>query len=184
MDELIDTLDADGNMTNIIAMKSEAHKNGWFHQTVHIWFYTLNGEILLQQRSKNKDVFPSLWDVSVAGHIGAGEDIKISAVREVKEEIGLTINSEALKKIGIFRSVHKHSDTLIDCEFNHTFIAELKVPFHSLQKQESEVEQLKLISTPQFNNATKDLSKFNFVPHDSSYYEIISKEISNMIKQQ
>ncbi|VXC33745.1 Hydrolase (fragment) [Maribacter litoralis] len=43
MDELIDILDANGNLTNRTAMKSEAHKNGWYHQTVHVWFYTLDG---------------------------------------------------------------------------------------------------------------------------------------------
>ena len=86
MDELIDILDANGNLTNRTAMKSKAHKNGWYHQTVHVWFYTLDGKILLQQRSKNKDVFPLLWDVSVAGHIGAGENIKISQYGKSKRK--------------------------------------------------------------------------------------------------
>ena len=40
MDELIDVLDADGNYTGETILKSVAHKNGVFHPTVHIWFYT------------------------------------------------------------------------------------------------------------------------------------------------
>ena len=81
MDELIDILDSNGDFTGKTAMKSEAHKNGWFHATVHIWFYTTDGKILLQQRGKHKETHPLLWDVSVAGHVGAGEAIETSAIR-------------------------------------------------------------------------------------------------------
>ena len=179
MDELIDILDAEGNMTNTTAMKSEAHRNGWFHQTVHIWFYTSDGKILIQQRGKDKDVYPLLWDVSVAGHIGAGEDIITSALREVQEEIGLTILPSDLEKIGIFKSVKKHSDISKDYEFHHTFITKLKLPFSALQKQDSEVEALKLESIKQFSKAVKDTSKYNYVAHDISYYKAILKEISS-----
>ncbi|SHK28490.1 Isopentenyldiphosphate isomerase [Maribacter aquivivus] len=179
MDELIDILDADGNMTKTTAMKSEAHKNGWFHQTVHIWFYTKDGSILMQQRGKEKDVYPLLWDVSVAGHIGAGEDIITSALREIQEEIGLTILPSELEKIGIFKSVKNHSEVLKDYEFHHTFIAKLKSPFSTLQKQDSEVEALKLISLNEFSKVLKDPIKYSYVPHDISYYRTILKEIPN-----
>ena len=181
MDELIDILDAEGNMTKTTAMKSEAHKNGWFHQTVHIWFYTSDGEILLQQRGKHKDIYPLLWDVSVAGHIGTGESILTSAVREIQEEIGLKISPSDLEKIGIFKSVKNHSETLKDYEFHHTFIAELKSPFSALQKQDSEVEALKLVSIKHFSKALRKTSNHKYVPHDTSYYETILEEISNRL---
>ena len=61
MDELVDILDAAGNYTGKIAMKSEAHRNGLFHPTVHVWFYTKNGQILIQQRAENKETHPLLW---------------------------------------------------------------------------------------------------------------------------
>jgi len=181
MDELIDILDADGRMTNRTAMKSEAHKNGWFHQTVHIWFYTLDGKVLLQQRGKNKDVYPLLWDVSVAGHIGAGENIITSALREIEEEIGLTIQPDKLQKIGVFKSVHNHSKNLMDYEFHHTFLAPLHLSLHDLRKQESEVENLKLIPMDQFTKELGDISKFKYVPHEISYYNTINKEISKCL---
>ncbi|WP_282075361.1 NUDIX hydrolase [Maribacter aquivivus] len=179
MDELIDILDADGNMTKTTAMKSEAHKNGWFHQTVHIWFYTSDGKILMQQRGKDKDIYPLLWDVSVAGHIGAGEDIITSALREIQEEIGLKVSSSDLKEIGVFKSVKNHSESVKDYEFHHTFIAKLKSPFSTLQKQDSEVEALKVVSRNEFSKALMDPIKYNYVPHDISYYETILKEIAS-----
>jgi isopentenyldiphosphate isomerase len=133
MDELVDILDNTGNLTGQSAMKSEAHRKGLFHPTVHIWFYTGSGKVLLQQRGKHKDTHPLLWDVSVAGHVGAGEDIKSAAVREVKEEIGVSVNENDLEKIGVFKSVHQHSESLIDREFHHTFLCELKTPLASLK---------------------------------------------------
>ncbi|WP_298476612.1 NUDIX domain-containing protein [uncultured Maribacter sp.] len=182
MDELIDILDSEGKLTGKTAMKSVAHKEGLFHQTVHIWFYNQNGEILIQQRGKNKATFPLLWDVSVAGHIGAGESIEVSALREIEEEIGLRISAQELQKIGVFKSIQKHNDTLIDCEFHHTFLCELKVPIEQLTKQESEVEALDFILLDNLNKAlTKSVLSKKYVPHDELYYETVTKAIQNRL---
>ncbi len=182
MDELIDILDANGIITGKTAMKSEAHRNGWFHQTVHIWFYSFDGQVLLQKRGKDKDIYPLLWDVSVAGHIGAGEEIEISAIREVKEEIGLKITIDQLEKIGVFRSIQKHHNKLIDCEFHHTYVCELKVSLENLQKQESEVEELKLVSIDQFySDVSNNKELKTFVPHDSNYYKAILKAVKDRL---
>lgn len=182
MDELIDILDSEGNFTGQTALKSEAHRKGWFHPTIHVWLYTKNGQLLIQQRARNKDSHPLLWDVSVAGHIGAGEEIEISAIREIQEEIGLTISKAKLEKIGVFKSVHEHSKALIDCEFHHTFLCELKVPLQDLQKQESEVEDLALISLLQFSEETWGLANLKkYVPHDTEYYRRIIAEVKKRL---
>ena len=54
MDELIDILTPEGKSTGKTALKSEAHKNGWFHATAHIWFFTSDKKILLQKKSAYK----------------------------------------------------------------------------------------------------------------------------------
>ena len=91
MDEEVDILTDSGEYTGTTCLKSEAHKNGWCHPTVHVWLYTADGKVLLQQRGKHKKTFPLLWDVSVAGHVSAGEDILAAAKREVQEEVGYTL---------------------------------------------------------------------------------------------
>ncbi|SHI95442.1 NUDIX hydrolase [Pseudozobellia thermophila] len=182
MDELIDILDSEGNPTGKTAMKSEAHRYGWYHQSVHIWFYTANGKVLIQQRAANKDTHPLLWDVSVAGHIGAGEAVKTSALREIEEEIGLKVEEGDLQKIGCYPSFHEHSPELIDREFHHTFLCELKVPLHRLKKQESEVADLKLISLIQFSQETWGLANLGkYVPHGIEYYKTVVKEIKKRL---
>ncbi|WP_422079731.1 NUDIX hydrolase [Ulvibacterium sp.] len=182
MDELVDILDDMGNLTGKTAMKSMAHAKGWFHPTVHVWLYTKDGKILIQQRGKDKDTHPLLWDVSVAGHIAAGEAIEASAIREVEEEIGLSISERDLEKIGVFSSIHKHREDLIDCEFHHTFLCELKLPLGNLQKQESEVERLDLIPLIQFSEETWGLANIEkYVPHEISYYQRIVEEIQKRL---
>ena len=178
MDELVDILDPNGNYIGESTMKSEAHKHGLFHPTVHVWFYTKNNQILIQQRGENKAIHPLLWDVSVAGHVGAGEAIETSALREVLEEIGLEIRKEQLQKIGVFKSIQKHSETLIDCEFHHTFICKLHKPLNLLKKQDEEVENLALIPLTKFAEETWGMANLKmYVPHDMEYYKTIIKAI-------
>ncbi len=178
MDELIDILDSEGNFTGSSLMKSEAHKKGLFHPTVHIWFYNKNVEILIQQRAASKETHPLLWDVSVAGHIGAGEDFVQSAIREISEEIGLDVLEKDLKKVGVFKSEKKIRDDFMDCEFHHTYICELKISLEFLKKQESEVKALALIPLSLFidelhqNNSSK-----KYVPHDQLYFQTITAAI-------
>ncbi|WP_373519866.1 NUDIX domain-containing protein [Pricia sp.] len=182
MDEIVDILDSDGNYTGKTALKSEAHKNGWFHPTVHIWFFTANGRVLIQQRAKNKDTHPLLWDVSVAGHVGAGEHMEDAAVREVKEEIGLKIIKDDLQEIGVFKAVHEHNENLVDCEFHHVFLCKLQLPLDRLGKQESEVADLRLIPLLRFSEETWGLANVSkYVPHGAVYYSTIIKAVKERI---
>lgn len=178
MDELLDILDAKGNPIKSTALKSKAHRFGLFHATVHIWLYTKTGRLLLQLRAKSKATYPLLWDVSVAGHIGAGEASETAAVREIKEELGLTIAPKSLKKIGVFKSTQTHHDTLIDNEFHHTFICELTTPLGQLIKQESEVADLKLLPLADFEQEIKTVQfARHYVPHAYTYYQTIIEAI-------
>lgn len=183
MDELIDILDTNGNYTGNSIMKSEAHKRGIYHPSIHVWLYTLNGEILIQQRAKNKDTHPGLWDVSVAGHIGAGEDVVDSATREVKEEIGLDISVKELNKIGVFKYRYQHHKDLLDCEFHHTFLSELLMPISELKMQESEVDDLALISLTTFRKELEsNLTSKKYVPYEMEYYDTVLNAIQKRLQ--
>ncbi|WP_313790956.1 NUDIX hydrolase [Flagellimonas alvinocaridis] len=182
MDERVDILDEQGNPTGASCLKSEAHRKGLLHPTIHVWLYTKDGRILLQQRGKHKDTHPLLWDVSVAGHVSSGEDIEWAAVREVQEEVGLTISNTDLKPIGKVKAIHKIAEDFIDAEFHHIFLCELKVPLSKLTKQESEVEALKLVPLLQFAEETWGMARVEkYVPHGTEYYKTVIKELKNRI---
>ena len=178
MEEYVDVLDAEGRYTGDVVLKSEAHGKGLYHPTVHIWFYTRDGRVLLQQRGRDKSTFPMLWDVSVAGHVASGEAIEDAAIREIEEEIGLEIDKAKLEKLGVFKSEQQHHNSLIDKEFHHTFLCQLNTPLSSLRKQDSEVEALELMPLFTFAEEVWGLAKpQRYVPHESSYYRAVIKAI-------
>ena len=181
MDELIDILTPEGKLTGKTALKSEAHKNGWFHATVHVWLFTSNEKILLQKRALTKKVFPGLWDISVAGHIGAGETVLTSAKREVFEEIGLQLKERDLIKIGTRIHQVSHANGIQDNEHHHVFITELKAPISTLKIQLEEVEAIKLFDLEILRNTQKHenilLSRF----HD--YYVSVYDKIYQRVKK-
>ncbi len=183
MDEYIDIVTETGEPTGKVALKSEAHKNGWWHNTIHVWLYTRDGRILLQQRSRKKSIFPLLWDVSAAGHIEAGEAVLDAAIREVKEELGLELSHKDLLKIG----VHKHPSTyangrIKDYEFHQVYIAELPVGIDDLKLQEEEVEALKLVSTHELIELLDTKNNNHFVESNRDYYLFVIDQIKTQLQ--
>lgn len=182
MDEYLDILTENGKHTGKRALKSEAHKKGLFHATVHVWLYTKNGDVLLQKRASTKQTFPNYWDVSVAGHVLAGETIGNAAIRETKEEIGITILKRELVKIDIRKNINRHPNGINDHEFQNVFLYKLGVPFNELKKQDDEVDALCLLSLEELKYFTENRNEtFKLVPADYSYYTFVIEKIHNMI---
>ncbi len=181
MGEYIDIVTKTGIFTGKIALKQDAHKNGWYHNTVHLWLYTQDGKVLLQQRSHKKTIYPLLWDVSVAGHIAAGESFTDAAVREAKEEIGLDLQPNNLTKIKTQRHESSYANGGIrDYEFHHVYIAELKVNLTQLNPQKNEVEALKLVSYKQFELLLQySETNKHFIASNTKYYNFVIKTIKN-----
>lgn len=179
MDEQIDILDENGNYTGKSCLKSEAHKNGYFHPTVHIWLFTSDEKILLQKRAMTKKVFPGLWDISVAGHIGAGEEIISAAIREVKEEIGLCLQPNNLIKIGTRKHMVSHANGIQDNEFHHVFIAKLTSSLGELIIQKEEVDELKLFDLSVLKNI-KNLKNI-LLPKFYTYYCFVHDKIKKQL---
>ncbi|PKV51750.1 isopentenyldiphosphate isomerase [Aquimarina sp. MAR_2010_214] len=181
-DELIDILDKAGRFTGEIRLKSEAHRLGLYHGSVHIWFFTNQGEIVLQKRADDKDTYPGLWDISVAGHIGAGETPEDSAIREIKEEIGLSVTKDGLKFIGTYVAKKTPQPDLFDNEFHHIYLSRLDVSIKTLTLQKEEVSDITLIPIDNFQDILQNpIKRKNYVPHDKAYYSFILKEITNQL---
>jgi isopentenyldiphosphate isomerase len=182
MDELIEIWDQSGKPTGKPALKSRAHEAGWFHPTVHVWFYTPAGKVLLQKRAAGKDTFPGLWDVSVAGHVQWEESLLEAACREVKEEIGLEVGSQSLEFVARFRSEHSHPGGIQDREFHHIYLSELSVPLGWLHPREGEVSELKLRPLLQFSEEVWGLADpGRYVPHSREYYATVIKAIKSRL---
>ena len=76
--EYLDIVDENGKPTGETVERSYAHKYGIRHRTAHVWIVgkTEAGvDILLQKRAMIK-TFPGCYDISSAGHIQAGKELK------------------------------------------------------------------------------------------------------------
>jgi isopentenyl-diphosphate Delta-isomerase len=73
--------------------RSEVHRLGLMHRSVHVLVFNAAGQVFLQKRSMSKDRQPGLWDSSASGHVDTGEDYDACAVRELREEIGLQLSA-------------------------------------------------------------------------------------------
>jgi 16S rRNA (adenine1518-N6/adenine1519-N6)-dimethyltransferase len=87
-DELFDVVNED-NIVVGQASRSVVHQRGLWHRGTNIFLFTRDGKLLVQQRSKDKDTFPSALDCSVSEHVQAGENYFDAAVRGLREEIGV-----------------------------------------------------------------------------------------------
>lgn len=101
--ELLDVVDRQGRPTGERVSREQAHRDGVRHRTAHVWILRKkNGvmQVLLQKRSGEKDSHPGCYDISSAGHIPAGQDFVPSALRELKEELGVTAAADQLVYCG------------------------------------------------------------------------------------
>ena len=93
MPEMLDIVDENGLPTGQAVPRTVAHAEGLRHRTSHVWIVRKkNGavQVLLQMRCAAKDSYPGCYDISSAGHIPAGAEFVGSALRELKEELGVT----------------------------------------------------------------------------------------------
>src|SRR6476646_4167697 len=93
--ELVDVIDYDGNNVRVVTRR-EMRENNLPHRCTYVLVFNSRGELFVHQRTPLKDVYPLYWDVCVGGVLTAGESFDDSAVREVREEIGVDAPVEKL----------------------------------------------------------------------------------------
>lgn len=122
-DEMLEVVDHDGNVLRL-ARRSEIHSDpSLIHKVVHVLVFDEDGRLLLQKRSRTKDVAPGKWDTSVGGHVSPGENIEDAARREMQEELG---TSECPLNF-LYRYLFSGTR---ETELVHTFSCILTGPFH------------------------------------------------------
>ena len=60
------------------------------HRACYILVFNGRGELFVQKRTPNKDIYPGYYEVAAGGVVLAGESYEESAVRELAEELGIS----------------------------------------------------------------------------------------------
>lgn len=147
--ELFDILNEDGTKSGIVKERGVVHREGSLHPTVHTWIAREkeNGkyDVLLQKRSAIKDSYPGCYDISSAGHVTAGDTYPEAAVREMGEELGLSVQVQELEEVGLHRGrleAEFYGRPFKDNEISHVYLYRGPVKTDQLKLQESEVEEV------------------------------------------
>lgn len=89
-EDIFDIVDPDGHIIGQ-APRSRCHGDPTLlHRVAHVLLFRSWGDLVLQWRPHWKDIQPATWDTSVGGHLDPGESPDQAAVRELREELGLT----------------------------------------------------------------------------------------------
>ena len=181
MEPLIDIFTKDQQPLNKRATKLEVHTKGYYHHTAHLWLYTKKGEVLLAQRAASKTIYPLLWDVSVAGHVDAGETIEQAAIREASEELGILVEPGTLNKIGVHESFQRYDNGIIDNEFHNTFLAEFEGNINKLSLEPNEVASVKKVTLDEFLTLLNTPNNKHFVKSNSNYYKFVHSALQKFM---
>jgi isopentenyldiphosphate isomerase len=132
---MLEVLSPDGRPASL-ARRGEVHSGSMMlHRAVHVLVLDGRGRILLQRRSASKRIQPLKWDSSVGGHVAPGESPLDAALREAREELGLSLRPEELT---LAYEYHWRSE--VEAELVTTYVVRRDGPF---SPDPSEVEELR-----------------------------------------
>lgn len=141
----------DGN-NNVIGPveKSICHTQGILHRTVAILVFNQSGQLLMQLRSQNRDLYPGLYTLSVTGHVDWTEDgpetYEQAAQREYQEELGKKPANPLIPQfIAKFNAPSHHI-------FPTVYYTNDKGPFHTKPDEVETVEFMDLEKVKQLVN--------------------------------
>ena len=149
--ELIQIVDENGKFTGEVVDKDYAHDHNLLHNEVAIFILNSKGETLLQKRSGNKRYNPNKWAIC-SGHVDAYESLEDAALREVKEEIGLTILKDELCR-------YKKSELILRESNSHTthyFYFKTDKKANEFTIQEEELSEVKWVDIDKVIRMIKD----------------------------
>jgi isopentenyldiphosphate isomerase len=175
--EYFDVVDENGIPTGKTVERVKAHEEGIRHRTAHVWIVRkVDGrtQILLQKRCKSKDSFPGCYDISSAGHIPAGADYISSALRELKEELGVSVDAKELKDCGMHKldvNAEFYGKPFIDRQISKVYLLNLDWDETAFSVQEEEIESVLWMDFEACMQAVKDKSIPNCI--DPSELEML-----------
>lgn len=97
-EELFIVVDRNDNVVDYHKRYDCHHDKNLIHRAIGVMIFNDKGEILIQKRSMNKDLYPGMYTLSATGHVDKGEEYIEAAKRELSEELGIEADIKEEKK--------------------------------------------------------------------------------------
>ncbi len=114
------------------------------HRASNLWLTNSQGDILLAQRVPTKKMHPGKWGPAVTGTVDEGEDYDTTILKEIGEEIGLTLMLKDLTRGPKLRVMVPGDDHFVQW---YTYVCD--TPAEGFQLQCEEVAQVAWVSREQ-----------------------------------
>ena len=147
MEEFLDIV-AENNQVIGQEKRSVVHQSGLWHRGVHIFLFTPERKLVIQQRSKRRKQSPGALDCSVSEHLKAGESYLAGAIRGLEEELG--IKQVSLQRLVQFKMNYGPGDNMISILYEGTVDGEAirtdaneieRIIYHSISEAEELLAQ-------------------------------------------
>ena len=131
--ELWDIYDFHRQKTGKLHARGIKLGDGEYHLTVHACIFNVEGKMLIQKRQPFKKGWSGLWDITVGGSATAGEDSQTAIMRELYEELGLSLD---------LAGVRPHLSVQFDQGFDDMYLIKKEVDLSTLTLEYEEVEKV------------------------------------------
>lgn len=158
--------------------KAQAHEQGKWHKCVHLWI-TNGKSVLLQLRAPQKKSFPNKWDISVAGHVDAGETPLQAVQREYQEELGIAWDLGKLEYGCTLKSGTIENNQPAK-EFLYLYFVKKDIDLKKLNLPANEVADVKYIPYEDFITEFKK-DKNDFIPYPKHYKDAVKKGLERLV---
>lgn len=118
-------VDAEDRETGYLS-KAECHDGaGLLHRAFSIFLFNAAGELLLQQRSPSKRLWPGFWSNTCCSHPRRGESTSLATQRRLRDELNI---ETALEFVYKFSYQAEYDDAGAEHELCHVFLGKVDAP--------------------------------------------------------
>ncbi|MDF2536638.1 MAG: hypothetical protein K0R18_2800 [Bacillales bacterium] len=159
--EVWDVYDKDRRLTGRTHIRGEKMIFGDYHLVVDIWIRNSKGQYLISKRHLDKP-FGLLWECT-GGSALVGDSSLDAAIREVKEELGISLSPEKGKLV---RTV------IVSDYFRDSWLFDAEIDLSDLKLQAEEVIDAKWAS---YEEIKKMIENVKFVPTLKYFLKLFEK---------
>lgn len=167
MTEIWDAYDINGKLLNKTVKRDVGElQDGEYHLSVDVWIVNSNNQFLIQKRSKNKKIFPNMWESSAGGAVVARENSFQGCIRETKEELGIMPDMRKSKMVHKFI---RNKNALMN-----VWLIKQDIDLKNIKLQKEEVSEVKWASLEEIGEL---LDGGTYVPTVIEGLEVCAKEL-------
>jgi len=150
--------------------KADCHDGtGVLHRAFSLFLFNDDGELLLQQRGKDKRLWPEFWSNSCCSHPRRGETLQIATMRRLQEELNIVAE---LEYVYHFRYQAEFSEAGSENELCHVYLGKVG---GDVRPNDSEIESIRFLSSVDLDREFANQPQ-QFTPWFKQEWRVLQRE--------